>query len=81
MQINPPPNQPPPTPPAVQPQLVRNLVQPPAAPTITPRAIDSGAQGHKGNAASNSTQKQGATVRTGGARKSGERGSNLDVLV
>ncbi len=81
MQITPPPNHPPPTPPAVQPQLVRNLTQPPAAPTITPRAIDSGAQGNKGNATGSATQKQSATVRGGGERKNSGRGGNLDVLV
>lgn len=80
MQITPPPNQPPPTPAAVAPQLVRQVIHPPAAPVITPRAIDSGAQGHKGNGASHATQKGTVTVRSP-LNRNGGRGANLDVLV
>ena len=42
MQINPPQQQALPQPAAVQPQLVRQQAQSQAAPTITPRAVDSG---------------------------------------
>ncbi|MBP7253614.1 MAG: hypothetical protein KBA75_09035 [Alphaproteobacteria bacterium] len=80
MQITPPPNQPVPTPAAVAPQLVRQVIHQPAAPTITPRAIDSGAQGHKGNATGHSTQKTAVTVRSP-LNRNGGRGANLDVLV
>ncbi len=80
MQITPPPNQPPPSPAAVAPQLVRQVVQQPAAPTITPRAIDSGAKGSHGSAAGHATQKAAITVRSP-LNRNGGRGANLDVLV
>lgn len=84
MQINAPQGQVLPPPAAIAPQVVRNHVQPPAAPKISPRAIDGGSQGEKGSASGTSTQKQTALVRsTSGRSSSGhaQRGSQLDVLV
>lgn len=80
MQITPPPNQPVPTPAAVAPQLVRQVVHQPAAPTITPRAIDSGSKGSNGSATGHATQKASVSVRSP-INRNGGRGANLDVLV
>lgn len=80
MQINAPPIPNLTVPAAVAPQVVRNYVQPPAAPKISPRAIDAGEQGHKGTATGSATQKQGAVVRATSGRTP-PRGSHVDVLV
>lgn len=80
MQITPQPTTVTPTPTAVVPQLVRNFVQPPAAPTITPRPVDAGGQGSKGTASGSATQRQETTSPTQSSRPA-PRGSNLDVLV
>jgi len=81
MQINTPQSLIPPTPAAIAPQVVKQYVQPSAAPTITPRPVDSGEHGQKGSSSGSATQKQGATVRSASPNRNSPRGSHLDVLV
>ncbi len=80
MQVNSPPTVPLPNLAALPAQPVRQLVQPPAAPVITPRAIDSGEQGQKGQTTSSATQKPNVQTRSTASKNTG-RGSQLDVLV
>lgn len=80
MQVNTPPTVPLPNLAAMPAQPVRQLVQPAAAPVITPRAIDSGEQGHKGQTTGSATQKPNVQTR-GASGKTTGRGSQLDVLV
>lgn len=80
MQVNSPPTVPLPNLAAVPTQPVRQLVQPAAAPVITPRAIDSGEQGNKGQTTGSATQKPNVQTRGAPAKAAG-RGSQLDVLV
>ncbi|MGB4102325.1 MAG: hypothetical protein WBK91_10525 [Alphaproteobacteria bacterium] len=72
-----------PTPlPAISPQVIRAVVQPPATPTITPRAIDPNEHGNKGTATGSATQRQ--NTGTGGtiaSSRRNQRGGNLDVSV
>jgi hypothetical protein len=79
MQMAIPPSLPPTPPPVAIPQLIRQFVQPQSAPTITPRPVQAGTEGARGQEAHDATKTQDPPSALNARPKS--RGSSLDVLV